>query len=93
MYIVCVCGLGMGSSLILKMTVDQALKELGVTSCEIEHWDAGTVGSKGADIIVATADFQDRFPERNNVIIVNNVVDTGEMKEKLKAYLEMNHLL
>ena len=46
MYIVCVCGLGMGSSLILKMTVDKALKELGCGGHEIEHWDAGTVSSK-----------------------------------------------
>lgn len=36
----------MGSSLILKMTVDKALKELGCGGHEIEHWDAGTVSSK-----------------------------------------------
>lgn len=51
MHIVCVCGLGMGSSLILKMTVDKALRELGATDHEIEHWDAGTVESKNADLI------------------------------------------
>ena len=75
MHIVCVCGLGMGSSLILKMTVDKALKELGATGHEIEHWDAGTVDSRAADIFV------------------NNVVNTGEVREKLKGYLEENHLM
>ena len=78
MHIVCVCGLGMGSSLILKMTVDKALKELGATGHEIEHWDAGTV---------------DSFAGRDNVIFVKNVVNTAEVKEQLKAYLEANRLL
>ena len=74
MHIVCVCGLGMGSSLILKMTVDKALKELGATGHEIEHWDAGTVDSRGADLIVTSSDFQERFAGRDNVIFVKNVV-------------------
>ena len=86
MHIVCVCGLGMGSSLILKMTVDKALKELGATGHEIEHWDAGTVDSRAADLIVTSAG-------RKNVIFVNNVVNTGEVREKLKGYLEENHLM
>lgn len=77
----------MGSSLILKMTVDKALRELGAADHEIEHWDAGTVESKNADLIVTSADFQDRFAGKTNVIFVNNVVNTAEVKEKLKAYL------
>lgn len=93
MYIVCVCGLGVGSSLILKMTVDKALKELGQTGHEIEHWDAGTVDSKSADLIVTSADFLDQFAGRDNVVFVNNVVNTEEMKEKINAYLENHHLL
>ena len=93
MHIVCVCGLGMGSSLILKMTVDKALKELGATGHEIEHWDAGTVDSRAGDLIGTSADFTDRFAGRKNVIFVNNVVNTGEVREKLKGYLEENHLM
>ncbi len=93
MYIVCVCGLGMGSSLILKMTVDKAIGQLGVKNCEIEHWDAGTVDSKSADLIVTSEDFRDRFAGRKNVVYVKNVVNTEEVKSVLKAYLEANHLL
>ena len=93
MHIVCVCGLGMGSSLILKMTVDKALKELGLTGHDIEHWDAGTVDSKTPDLIVTSMDFQEKFAERSNVVFVKNVVSNTEVKEKLKAYFEENHLL
>lgn len=93
MHIVCVCGLGMGSSLILKMTVDKALKELNVTGHDIEHWDAGTVDSRNADLIVTSADFESRFVGRDNVVYVTNVVNKEEVKGKLKAYLESHGLM
>ncbi len=89
MYIVCVCGLGMGSSLILKMTVDKAARQLGLDA-EIEHWDAGTVGSKNADLIVTSQDFAERFAGQKNVIFVNNIINTQEVKEKLQKYLDEN---
>ncbi len=90
MHIVCVCGLGMGSSLILKMTVDKALKELGRDGHDIEHWDAGTIDSKSPDLIVTSADFQDRFAGRKNVVFVHNVVNTAEVKAALQAWFEQN---
>ena len=93
MHIVCVCGLGMGSSLILKMTVDTALKELNVTGHDIEHWDTGTVDSRNADLIVTSADFESRFAGRDNVVYVTNVVNKEEVKGKLKAYLESHGLM
>lgn len=93
MHIVCVCGMGLGSSLILKMTVDKALSQLGSTGHNIEHWDAGTVDSKEADLIVTSADFESRFAGRDNVVFVTNVVNTEEVKERLKAYLEAKNLL
>lgn len=93
MHIVCVCGMGMGSSLILKMTVDKALKELNVTGHDIEHWDAGTVDSRNADLIVTSADFESRFAGRDNVVYVTNVVNKEEVKGKLKAYLESHGLM
>ena len=51
--IITVCGLGVGSSLIMKMTVDSAMSQLGV-KCNIEHWDMGTVKGKPCDLIVTT---------------------------------------
>ena len=93
MHIVCVCGMGLGSSLILKMTVDKALGQLGATGHDIEHLDAGTVDSKQADLIVTSEDFESRFGGRSNVIFIKNVVNTEEVKEKLKTYLETNGLL
>ncbi|HEY8364530.1 MAG TPA: PTS sugar transporter subunit IIB [Haloplasmataceae bacterium] len=89
MKIVTVCGLGMGSSLILKMTVQSALKELGIKA-EVEHWDMGTIKSKVADIIITTTGFTKNFEGQNNVIFINNIVDKKEVKEALERYLNNN---
>ena len=70
-----------------------ALKELNVTGHDIEHWDAGTVDSRNADLIVTSADFESRFAGRDNVVYVTNVVNKEEVKGKLKAYLESHGLM
>lgn len=87
LHVVTVCGLGVGSSLILKMTVEAALKELGIRS-KIEHWDMGTVRGRGADLIVTTSGFEKNFAGQNNVIYIRNIVDKKEVKDKLSAYLD-----
>jgi len=88
MHIVCVCGLGMGSSLIMKMSVDKACQQLGLSDYSIEHWDAGTVGSKECDLIVTSQDFADKFAGNDHVIFVNNIIDVNEIKQKLQDYFE-----
>lgn len=90
--IICVCGLGMGSSLILKMSVDKAMSQLGV-ECEIEHWAAGTMDGMNPDIIVASEDFRDELSGRDNVVFVRNVVKSDEAKERLQEYLTQKGLL
>ena len=88
MHIVTVCGLGVGSSLIMKMTVENALKELGVKAT-VEHWDMGTIKSKQADLIITTDGFKRDFADRENVIFVTNIVNKEEMKTKLQQYLNL----
>ncbi|SHH72644.1 PTS sugar transporter subunit IIB [Sporanaerobacter acetigenes] len=89
LHIVTVCGLGVGSSLILKITVDNVMKELGI-KCNIEHWDMGTVKGRNADLIVTTSGFKKNFEGQDNVIFIDNIVDEKEVKDKLSAYFEKN---
>ena len=87
MKIVCVCGMGMGTSLIMKMTIDNAARELGLDA-EVEHWDVGTVGRKDVDLIVASQDFADNLSEYKNVIFLKNIMNKAEVKEKLEKYIK-----
>ena len=92
MKIVCVCGLGMGSSLILKMSVEKAMKELGVY-CDVEHWAAGTMEGMKYDLIVAAEDFRDGLSNSSKVVFVKNIVKVEEIKAVLKEYLEKEGIL
>ena len=92
MRIVCVCGFGMGSSLILKMTVEKAMSQLGV-ACDVEHWAAGTMQGMNHDLVVAAEDLRDELAGRNNVVFVKNVINVDVVKGALKAYLEAKNLL
>jgi len=85
--IITVCGLGVGSSLILKMTVDSAMTQMGI-ECDIEHWDMGTIRGQKCDMIVTTESFRDSFLEQDNVVFVKNIMDVDEAKEKLSVFLE-----
>lgn len=92
MKIICVCGLGMGSSLILKMSVETAMKQLGV-ECDVEHWAAGTMEGMNADLIVTAEEFRDEMSGRKNVVFVKNVVRVPEIQEELKKYLQSKNLI
>lgn len=89
MKIVTVCGLGVGTSLILKTTVSKAVKSLNINAT-IEHWDMGTIKGKDYDLLVTTGQFRKNFEGQDNVIYINNVVDAEEVKTKIKEFLEKN---
>jgi len=86
MKIITVCGMGVGSSLILKMTVESAMNQLG-KSCDVEHWDMGTVKGKPCDMIVTTEGFTDQFSDMENVVFVNNILNVDETKTKIEDFL------
>jgi PTS system ascorbate-specific IIB component len=82
----------MGSSLILKMTVEKAMQQIGIL-CDVEHQAAGTMSGINADLIVAAQDFADELAGRDNVVLVTNVVKTDEVKAKIEAFLEETGVL
>ncbi len=86
MKIITVCGMGSGSSLILKMNVDSILEDLGVFAT-VEACDLGSVGGNPADLIVSTNELKPQLEEFNtDKIFVNNVVDKAQLREELSKY-------
>lgn len=90
--VITVCGLGVGSSLIMKMTATTAMQQLGI-KCSIEHWDMGTVAGKPCDLIITSDEFEKNFAGDDRVAYVKNFVDVAEMKEKIKENLEARGML
>ncbi|MGE9552018.1 PTS sugar transporter subunit IIB [Erwinia amylovora] len=53
MKIVCVCGMGLGSSVIAKMNIEQVLKKMQIEA-QVDTCDVGSIRSISADVYVTT---------------------------------------
>ncbi|MEW9032018.1 MAG: PTS sugar transporter subunit IIB [Planifilum fimeticola] len=88
MKIVTVCGMGFGTSLMVKMAIDDLLNEIGFDA-EVEASDVGSVKGMAPDLVVASAEMRDVLSEmESDVIYLNNMADKGEIRKKLLAYLK-----
>lgn len=82
MYIVCVCGLGQGSSLILRMTVEEVLKDLGIKA-NVDNTDLSSVSYMKADYIVTNNVFGRQIQNNVPQILVENYFDKEEIKSAI----------
>ncbi|MDM8213955.1 PTS sugar transporter subunit IIB [Enterococcus hirae] len=88
MKILTVCGMGSGSSLILKMNVDDILSSMG-KDADVEACDIGSVGGQAVDLIISTKEFTDPLSEYPvDKIFVTNVVNKSDLEAQLKKYFE-----
>lgn len=88
MKILAVCGMGLGSSMVLKLTLGKVLKQVGL-SADVEVTDIGSAHSQQADLIVTSAELAERLAGTHiPVIVIKNYVDQKEMKDKLLAVLD-----
>ncbi|WGD36496.1 PTS sugar transporter subunit IIB [Lysinibacter sp. HNR] len=87
MKIVCVCGMGIGTSVLLKMNAEKALEALGVSG-DVEASDIGVARgmARTADIVLTSEDLAPEIGEvPSKVIVINNFFDMDEITEKLRA--------
>ncbi|MBT2216300.1 PTS sugar transporter subunit IIB [Virgibacillus dakarensis] len=83
MKVLTVCGLGQGTSLILRMNVEQALGEKGIQA-DIEHTDVSTASSMQADYIITSNELAESLQQHSaKVIIVNNYFDMDEINQAI----------
>lgn len=87
-----VCVNGMGSSLILRMTVEKALKELGYDA-NVEAIDLGSFkGRKTPDLVVTTASVANSITPQPGMAIATivNFTDVKAAKERIVTALQGN---
>jgi len=88
MQIVTVCGLGIGTSLMLKMTIQDILSEAGI-SADVDAWDAGTVKGRSADLFVVSADLRSTLEGvQGKVVFIKSITDVKEIREKVLGALK-----
>lgn len=88
MEILTVCGMGFGTSLMLKMTVDDILKEEGIKA-SVDAVDASSAKGSSADLIMASSDLEATLEGLDNpTVYIDNLIDNDEIKEKLLKKLK-----
>ncbi|MDR2007864.1 MAG: PTS sugar transporter subunit IIB [Alphaproteobacteria bacterium] len=85
MKILAVCSFGVGSSMVLKMQIEKALKELNIKA-EVETADLPTAASMNPDLIFTSPEFASEIKERVAcpVIPIKKFMDYAEVMQAIK---------
>lgn len=88
MRIATLCGMGFGTSMMLKLFIDEILKAEGIKA-ETIPWDLGSFKGQQVDIIVAPTDMAMHLKNTSaKVVYIRNLVDKKEIKEKVLAAIK-----
>lgn len=89
MKIVAICGAGIGTSGILKVSAERALQKLGIDA-EVSATDVGSIRTDADDaqVILTSAEHVDSIGRTfADVIVIDNILDQDELTRKLEAAL------
>lgn len=90
MRILAVCGMGLGSGLILRMQAEKALRELGLEA-DLEVADIGTARALAptADLILTSEELAQQLQGvKPRIVTISNFIDLREMVEKLRSAID-----
>lgn len=85
-----VCGNGLGTSLMMEMSLKGIIKDLGVDAT-VDHMDLGSVAGSSSDIYVGTRDIAQQIMNQGvsgKVVSLDNMVDKVAMKDRLVEALK-----
>ncbi len=85
---VCCCGNGLGSSLILAMNLKKILAELKRSDIEVSHSSLSDFSESNADVFLIGMDLKPIFKEMPRVIALQNIVSKDELREKVQKALQ-----
>ena len=89
MKIVVMCGIGLGTSAILKVNAERALERLNIDA-SVQATDVAGVRAAAADaqVILTSSELIDAIGKTNaDVIVINNYFDVDELVVKLEIAL------
>lgn len=88
MKILAVCGFGVGSSMILKMSIEKVLKEMGIDA-EVNNTDINDARGADCDVIFTSSELQKELQGTVDVPVypVKKYMDLAEVKDVIQKYL------
>lgn len=89
MKILVVCGHGLGSSFMVEMNAQEALKNLNAPSdIEVEHSDVMSASADMADLFICGRDLEENTKNLGEVLVLDNILDKEELQTKLNEKLQ-----
>ncbi|MGY6172387.1 PTS sugar transporter subunit IIB [Candidatus Mycoplasma pogonae] len=90
MKIACVCGSGLGSSLLMEMNVKSMLDKLKIDYETVEHTNISSFNGANYNFIVIGADVAPAldYPQEK-MVVLTNILSLDELETKLKAFLKI----
>ncbi len=88
MKILAVCGFGVGSSMVLKMTIDKVVKEMGIKAT-VENTDLSTAKATQADVYFTSNELLSELKNsvKAPVYPVKKYMDKNEVKSQMEKFL------
>ncbi len=86
--IMCCCGNGVGTSLVMQMTIEEALENLGITGIEVTFGPLSDLSEEKADLFVVSEEVLP-LPNSLPAIGLSDLMDAEPAAEQLKKYLEI----
>ena len=87
MKIVCVCGMGIGTSILLKMNTEKAAAKLGIDA-DVTAADISSArgSAQGCDLILTSQELATELDGTSvPVVVINNFMDLSEIETKLQS--------
>lgn len=88
MKILAVCGFGVGSSMVLKMSIDKVVKELGLKDT-VENTDLSTAKATPADVYFTSQELLSELKSsvKAPVYPIKKYMDVAEIRSQMEKYL------
>jgi PTS system ascorbate-specific IIB component len=90
MKILAICGMGLGSSIILKITLEKVIRKLGIdATVDVTDITVGRGQADSVDIVVTSEELAERIGGvKAKIITVKDYFNVDEMTEKLQNAIE-----
>lgn len=87
MKILCVCGTGQGSSLILRMSIEEILRDRGIKA-DVEHTDPSVASGERCDYIVTSKEIAGSINNpRAKIITITNYINKDILSKEIVEIL------
>ncbi|MEV7869786.1 PTS sugar transporter subunit IIB [Streptomyces sp. NPDC088124] len=87
------CSTGLGSSFMVRMNIEDIVRELQLPDVTVEHTDISSAGPESADVFFVAKDLAEAAQGLGDVVVLNSIIDKDELRDAVKSAAGRHGLL